>query len=62
MIGSGGRSGKVESEETSKDDRKRELANEKLSRVLVTMNFTESGSSGPEAMWLLHSTSSSLKK
>ena len=38
-----------------------ELANEKLSRLLVTTNFTESDSSGPEAMGLLDTTSGGLK-
>jgi len=37
------------------------LANEKLSRLLVTTNFTEGDGSGPEAMGLLHTTSGGLK-
>jgi hypothetical protein len=38
-----------------------EFANEELSRLLVTTNFTESHSSRPETMGLLHTTSGSLK-
>ncbi len=38
-----------------------ELANEQLSRLLVTTNFTESDSSRPETMGLLHSTSGGLQ-
>jgi hypothetical protein len=37
-----------------------EFANEQLGRLLVTTNFTESHSSGPEAMGLLHTTSGGL--
>ena len=39
-----------------------ELANEQLSRLLVATNFTESDSSGPETMGLLHTTSCGLRK
>jgi hypothetical protein len=37
-----------------------EFANQELSRLLVTTNFTESDGSGPEAMGLLDTTSGSL--
>ena len=40
----------------------RELANQELSRLLVTTNFTESDSSGAEAMGLLHTTRDGLIK
>jgi len=39
-----------------------EFADEEFSRLLVTTNFTESDSSGPEAMGLLNTTSGSLKE
>jgi len=38
------------------------LADEQLSRLLIPTNFTESDSSGPEAMGLLYTSSGSLRK
>ena len=38
-----------------------ELADEELSGLLVATDFTKSNCSGPEAMWLLDTTSCSLK-
>ena len=38
-----------------------EFANEKFSGLLVSPDFTESDSSGPEAMRLLHTTGSGLR-
>jgi len=38
------------------------LADEQLSRLLVPTNFTESDSSRPEAMGLLHTSSCSLRE